>query len=258
MKTTSLFLCLILSFSSACTTIYQAQRPISPNVEKAGDIQIDLDSSNQGGVFYALTDTLSIGGTGRFLDITGSSQASISDNPQSFIRGGSLNLGYHRRLKNHPHLKYGFLGGCGIESWSGQDVREVYDMENDVSTFDIQPFEMMLAIPQAQFLLSYGGRYTFFQINGRISYLQPFSRQLGTGLVFDESVILEASALGQVSLYDQLSMFFQVSLHGETISKENRSYAVMPMMLYVGLSYSFGSDGSLNQFSSSAPKEEKE
>ena len=60
-------------------------------------------------------------------------------------------------------------------------------------------------------------------------------------------MIVEASALGQVSLYDRLSVFFQASLHMETINQETNSYMVIPLMLYGGLSYSFGSDGSLDR-----------
>lgn len=142
-----------------------------------------------------------------------------------------------------------------IESWNGSDFKN--DYEDDVSSSI--PFKTMLAIPHAQFTLSYGGRYTNIQLSTRGSYLSFFSSDIGEGLRFEDTFLLETSLHGQISVYDRLSLFTQASFHFNMTNNQDdvkglQSYNIFPFTIHLGLSYSFGSDGSLNRFSSSQGK----
>ena len=259
------YILLLLCFIqlTACGPVYVPPRLATPNVDKKGDVQIDIATSPQASVYYAVSDSLFIAGDFRSSNNTSSSQGDVQFADVSDMLGGGFGLGYQRRLKSHKYLKYTFLGGSYIDSWSGQWTDDWYDEEMNTSSNvsdtnmndadmdvtemesqDLALFQTMLFVPYAQFILSYGGRYTNVQLSTRASYLQPFASNIDKKLTINPSTLLEYALSAQVSIYERLSITSQLAVR-QLITEPANSYFVFPFAVSFGLSYSFGSDGSL-------------
>ena len=243
-----LLLSLLFLLCSGCGPIFVPPRILTPNVEKKGDIQIDLDTLYQGSAMYALTDSFFLSGSGRYTSsVDSSSYGDLEFADKNVQKGGSLGMGYQSRLKGNPLIKYGFMSGLALESWSGQESSEDYSEEE--TTVKVSTFDTMLAIPYAQVFMGYGGRNTYFQVGVRSSYIQPFSSKIDDDLIFDRSLLVEFAGHLQVHLFDRLSGFLHFSLHGHgTQLNENNSYSVLPYNGYLGFSYALGSKGTIKDF----------
>ena len=244
---------LLILMLIGCGPTYIPTRLVAPSVEKQGDSQIDVSAPYQLSGFHALSDSVFIGSNARVEHKTGDPNSG----KESTLLGGGFGLGYQQRFKSNKSFKYSVYAGSLIESWDGADYKDYFD-EDDVSPSIA--FRTMLAVPHAQFTLSYGGRYSNIQLSTRGSYLSFFSSEIGAGLRFEDTFLLETSLQGQISVYDRLSLFAQTSFHFNMTENQDyvegsQSYHVLPFIIHLGLSYSFGSDGSFDRFSS--PQREK-
>ena len=239
-------LSLVLLIFTGCGPVYMPSRVSTPSVETKGDLQIDLDTDPQIMAHYAVTDNIILTAMGRSARTSSSSSGDPSRADKSNIQGMGLGVGYQRRVKSHRLIKYALLGGASLENWDGQVTRD-FLLEEDVTiNGDLFPFKTQLAVPYGQFLIGYGGRYTHLQLGVRGSYLMPFSTDASDELNFSSSTLIDYSLTGQVSLVNRLSFFTQVVLHHHM--NDDATYFVLPGMMYLGLSYSVGSDGSVSQF----------
>ena len=226
----------VLIITEACALEYVPSRVTLSNVEKAGDVQVDLSLGSQATVSYALSDQLFLGAHGRtyYTENSGWLAEERAD-----IRGGGLHLGYQRRLKHNRKAKYSLSGGLALESWTGKGNF------NEASA-DIIAFDTMIALPHLQASFGVGDRYTGIHGILKASYLEPLRSEVDEGLTFDHSAIIEGSVLGHFSIIDRLSFFGQFTVN-RFIARDEISYSVAPWTIRLGLSFSFGSEGSFEE-----------